>query len=112
MDKFLTSSYLYDPLNNIELGCAYYAMIKYKYFIGIKDEIIADICAIPSYNTGIGNVSFALSGVPILREAVKTANKLTANEAYNRLKNRLKSTEAREYIDKVWQRKENYVHYR
>ena len=57
-------------------------------------------------------MSVALSGSPILSEAVKTVNKLTANEVYSRLKNRLKSAEAREYIDKVWKRKEKYVHYR
>jgi len=57
VDKLVTGDYLYKPVNNIELGCAYLSQIRYHYFENIKDDELAYICSIPAYNTGIGNVS-------------------------------------------------------
>ena len=53
--------YLYVPSNNVELGCAYLAKIRHQYFKSITDDERAYICAIPAYNTGIGNVAKALT---------------------------------------------------
>jgi len=66
------------------------------------------ICAIPAYNTGIGNVSITLCGAPKLKSASKKANLLSAEEAYKKLVRDLKYEEARNYLKRVWERKEKY----
>ena len=83
-------------------------MIRYKYFKGINNDEVAMICSIPAYNTGIGNVSITLCGKPKLKSATKKANQLSADEAYQKLVNDLKYEEARNYLKRVWERKERY----
>lgn len=107
-DKLLTSDYLYIPKNNIELGCAYLSKIRYQYFKGIKDDEVAMICSIPAYNTGIGNVSITLCGKPKLKPASEKANKLSPEQTYKKLVNNLKYEEARNYLKRVWERKNKY----
>ena len=107
-DKFITGRYLYKPRNNVELGCAYLSMIRHHYFSDIRDDELAYICAIPAYNTGVGNVSKALIDKTNIREASKKANKMNRDELYNKLYSNLSSKEAKNYLKKVWKRKENY----
>jgi len=107
-DKFLDKHYLYKPENNIELGCAYLAKIRYVYFKEIEDDQKAIICAIPAYNTGIGNVSKTLSGTTKLKDASISANNMTTDELYIKLSKDLKYKEARDYLTRVWERKEKY----
>ena len=107
-DKYLNKSYLYNPENNIELGCAYIAKIKYHYFKNIKDNEKAYICAIPAYNTGIGNVSKTLTGKLKLEAASQVANNLDVSTLYDKLITELKYKEARDYLKRVWERKEKY----
>ena len=92
-DKFISGRYLYKPRNNVELGCAYLSMIRHHYFSAIRDDELAYICAIPAYNTGVGNVK---------------ANKMNKDELYDKLYSDLSSKEAKNYLKKVWTRKENY----
>jgi len=107
-DKFITGRYLYKPRNNVELGCAYLSMIRHHYFSDIRDDERAYLCAIPAYNTGVGNVSKALIDKKNIREAAKKANKMNRDELYNKLYSDLSSKEAKNYLKKVWTRKENY----
>ncbi len=107
-DKFLNKGYLYNPAKNIELGCAYLAKIRYVYFKDIRDDKKAFICAIPAYNTGIGNVSKTLSNTSNLSKASEAANRLDFDRLYNKLKNELKYEEARNYLVRVWERKDKY----
>ena len=107
-DKFITGRYLYKPRNNVELGCAYLSMIRHHYFSDIRDDDLAYICAIPAYNTGVGNVSKALIDKTNIGEAAKKANKMNKDELYNKLYSDLSSKEAKNYLKKVWIRKENY----
>ena len=107
-DKLVTGDYLYEPINNIELGCAYLAKIRYYYFENIKDDELAYICSIPAYNTGIGNVSKTLCGKPHTNPAAKVASSMNAQELYNKLTTELKYEEARNYLKKVWKYKEKY----
>ena len=100
--------YLYKPVNNIELGCAYLSQIRYYYFENIKDDELAYICSIPAYNTGIGNVSRTLCGKPYTNPAADVANSMTANELYKKLTSDLKYEEARNYLERVWKYKEKY----
>ena len=107
-DKFISGRYLYKPRNNVELGCAYLSMIRHHYFSAIRDDELAYICAIPAYNTGVGNVSKALINKTNIREASKKANKMDKDELYDKLYSDLSSKEAKNYLKKVWTRKENY----
>jgi len=108
VDKLVTGEYLYKPINNIELGCAYFSKIRYYYFENIKDDELAYICSIPAYNTGIGNVSKTLCGKPYTNPAAKVASSMTADELYKKLTSDLKYEEARNYLERVWKYKEKY----
>ena len=107
-DKYVSGRYLYKPKNNVELGCAYLSMIRHHYFSGIRDDERAYLCAIPAYNTGVGNVSKALVDKTNIKEASKKANKMDRDELYDKLYTDLSSKEAKNYLKKVWARKENY----
>lgn len=107
-DKYVSGRYLYKPKNNVELGCAYLSMIRHHYFSGIRDDERAYLCAIPAYNTGVGNVSKALVDKTNIKEASIKANKMDKDELYDKLYTDLSSKEAKNYLKKVWARKENY----
>jgi membrane-bound lytic murein transglycosylase C len=108
-DKFVcTADYLYDPSNNVELGCAYLAMIRHKYFKSITDDERAYICVIPAYNTGIGNVAKTLTGDTKLKPASEKANSMSPEQLYYKLLNDLEHQEARDYLERVWTRKDKY----
>ena len=96
------------PTQNIELGCAYMKKIKDWYFENINDEEKAYICSITAYNTGIGNVSITLCGKPRTNAAAKVVNKMDKADLYNKLVNDLKYEEARNYLKRVWDRKNKY----
>ena len=107
-DKYLGKRYLYTPENNIELGCAYIAKIRYVYYKDIIDDEKAYLCAIPAYNTGIGNVSKTLSGTTKLKPAAKAANNMSSKKLYGKLTTELQYKEARDYLTRVWERKDKY----
>ncbi|SVB15936.1 uncharacterized protein METZ01_LOCUS168790 [marine metagenome] len=108
-DKFLDGDYLYKPGNNIELGCAYLAKIRHQYFKSIKDDERAYICAVPAYNTGIGNVAKALVNQAKLKPASQKANSMSPDQLYKKLHKDLKYKEARDYLERVWSRKDKYA---
>ena len=107
-DIFLDGDYLYKPVNNIELGCAYLGKIRHQYFKSIKDDERAYICTIPAYNTGIGNVAKALVNEAKLKPAAQKANSMSSKQLYEKLHKDLKYKEARDYLERVWSRKEKY----
>ncbi len=108
-DKFVcTADYLYDPSNNVELGCAYLSMIRHKYFKSITDDERAYICVIPAYNTGIGNVAKTLTGDTKLKPASEKANSMSPEQLYYTLLKDLEHQEARDYLERVWTRKDKY----
>ena len=107
-DKFLGKRYLYNSDNNIELGCAYLAKIRYNYFKRIKDDEKAYMCSVAAYNTGIGNVAKALTGKGIINPATDEANSMSSGKLYKTLRKDLKHKEARDYLERVWTRKNKY----
>ena len=107
-DKFVGKRYLYKPNNNIELGCAYLGKIRHQYFQNIKDDEKALMCTVAAYNTGVGNVSRALTNSTKISPAVKKVNKMSSQELYDTLLRDLKYEETRNYLKKVWERKEKY----
>ena len=108
-DKFVDDEYLYVPSNNVELGCAYLAKIRHQYFKSITDDERAYICAIPAYNTGIGNVAKALTNTTKLKPAAQKANSMSAEQLYKTLRKDLQYKEARDYLERVWTRKDKYA---
>ncbi|MBI88743.1 MAG: hypothetical protein CMG60_01540 [Candidatus Marinimicrobia bacterium] len=108
-DKFLDKNYLYKPNNNIELGCAYLGKILHQYFKGVRNQEMAYMCTVAAYNTGAGNVSKALTNDTKLRPAISKVNRMSSgSELYNTLINDLEYDETRNYLKKVWERKNKY----
>ena len=107
-DKYLNKKYLYKPKNNIELGCAYLAKIRYGCFKSIKDSENAYLCTIAAYNTGAGNVAKALTNTTKLKPTAHVANKMSSKKLYDTLIKDLKYEETQNYLRKVWSRKDKY----
>ena len=107
-DKFLSKRYLYDPKNNIELGCAYIARIRHGYLKSIYDDEKAYMCTVAAYNTGPGNVAKTLTNTKKLAPATRKANSMSESQLYLKLVQDLEYKETRDYLKKVWSRKEKY----
>ena len=107
-DRLLPRDYLYDPENNIELGCAYLGLLKNRYFREIQEKRSALYCVIASYNTGAGNLSRSLCGNRQVRCAVEKANRMNADELFEHLTAHLPYEETRDYLKKVSERMSLY----
>lgn len=103
-----TSSYLYVPRNNVELGTAYLRVLMNQ-FSKVKDEGCRRLCVIASYNTGAGNVSRAFIGSTKLSKAFDKINEMTYDQLYNYLTHNLNTDEARNYVSGVSRRREKYI---
>ena len=51
-DQLITDQYLYDPLKNIEMGCAYLHLLKYQHFKDVNEELKNRYVSICGYNWG------------------------------------------------------------
>jgi len=101
-DKLVTSSYLYDPSNNIELGSAYLKLLQVRELKRITNVKSRIICAIAAYNTGAGNVAKAfIPGSHNIRKASKLINRMTYEEVYEHLRQHLPYAETQRYVWKV-----------
>ena len=70
---------------------------------------MAYMCTVAAYNTGAGNVSKALTNDTKLRPAISKVNRMSSgSELYNTLINDLEYDETRNYLKKVWERKNKY----
>jgi len=107
-DKLLSGKYLYNPNNNIELGCAYISKLRHVYFRRIKNNRSAYYCTIAAYNTGAGNVARALTGTTKLRPTAEVANRKTPDQIYNTLLRKLPYKETQHYLKKVNERMNYY----
>ena len=107
-DRLLRANYLYQPPNNIELGCAYLSKNRYRYFGGIKDDEKAYLCTICAYNTGPGNVARALSGTTNLSKARAVANSHNTKWVHQKLQRDLPYKETKSYLLKVLKHRKMY----
>jgi len=107
-DKLLTADYLYNPNNNIELGCAYIKKMRSVYFKNISNDLSAAYCTIAAYNTGPGNLAKAITGGEKLTPAIKEINSLTPSELYKKLIKNLPYKESRVYLSTVTDRVKIY----
>lgn len=108
VEKIVSADYLYDPVNNIELGCAYLGLLKNRYFQGIHLPENALYCSVASYNTGPGNLSRTLCGKKYLKCAVDRANTMTPEALFSHLRKHLPHQETRDYLKKVTERMRIY----
>ena len=66
----------------------------------IKDDEKAMICTVAAYNTGVGNVSKALTNTTKISPLVKKVNKMSSNKLYSTLLTDLEHQETRDYLKK------------
>jgi membrane-bound lytic murein transglycosylase C len=102
-------SELYDPNFNIQLGVGYLKKQMRVYFKGIRDKSSAMLCAIAAYNTGQGNVYYALTGKKSSSGVADKVNSMSYNELYDYLKAKLPHAETRDYIQKVTSKMQKYT---
>ena len=108
----LTSEYLYDPDNNIELGVTYFNILKNKYMGSILDPTSRTYCAVAAYNGGISNVGKAFISQKSINKATPVINSLTPHEVYNSLVDSLPIRESRNYVRKVLKRVRLYSNWK
>ncbi len=106
--RLLSSSYLYNSKNNIEIGSAYLHILYYKYLKTIQNPQSKLYCTIAAYNTGAGNVARAFVGTNDVHAAARIINRLTPDEVYRRLLKDLKYDEPKVYLKRVTERKKVY----
>lgn len=107
-DRLLRSRYLYNPSNNIELGCSYIALLKYSYLKKVQGETKNDLCAICAYNTGAGNVARAINGTTNINKASAIVNRKSDRWLRSRLLKKLPYAETQNYLKKVTDRRKIY----
>jgi membrane-bound lytic murein transglycosylase MltF len=104
----LTSQYLYDPKNNIELGVAYLNILRNNYMKLIENPISRTYCAVAAYNAGAANVGSAFVPKKSMKMAIPVIKTMEPQEVYARLVDKLPFKENRNYIQKVLSRSDLY----
>jgi len=102
--RLLSSSYLFNSRNNIELGSAYLHILNYRYLKRVKNPVSRLYCVISAYNTGAGNVAKTFVGSYSVKEASKIINRMSPQQVYNKLIRSLPYEETRRYLKKVSKR--------
>ncbi len=103
-----TATYLYNAQNNIELGCAYIAILEGRYFKNVTNSKSRTYCAIAAYNTGAGNVAKAFTGKGRLSPAITIINEHDPLWVYNKMLQDLPYNETKGYLKKVTKRRDKY----
>jgi len=107
--KLLSSTYLYNPINNIKIGSTYLHIVYFKYLRHIKDPLSRLYCSIAAYNTGAGNVARSFIGSNNIKKASEKINTLTPDEVYKHLMRHLPYNETKHYLQKVNDRRFVYL---
>jgi membrane-bound lytic murein transglycosylase C len=95
-DKVINREYLFNPVNNIELGSAYLHLLKYRHFADIQAEVKNHYIVICGYNWGPTSMrSRIVDRYPISR--------MSDEEVYSLLRQKTPE-ETRDYIQKVRER--------
>jgi membrane-bound lytic murein transglycosylase C len=95
-DKVISPEYLYDPKNNIELGCAYLHLLRYQHFEDVRGEVKNRYVTICGYNWGPTSMRAKIvDKYPI--------NRMSDEDVYVLLREKTPE-ETRDYIEKVRER--------
>lgn len=103
-DKLVQADYLYDPQNNIELGCAYLHIVRFNYLKDISNDQLAYPCVIASYNGGIGTLCKALTGTKKISQLVSSVNGDSFDSLVEKLNRQLPYKETKDYLNRVLKR--------
>jgi len=109
--KIVTPDFLFDETNNLQLGTAYFKLLKSRYLRKIKDPQSRYYCAVASYNTGVGNLAKTFIGNKNLSKAAKKINTMTSEQVYNYLLENLPAQETKNYLKKIVARTAKYQHF-
>lgn len=109
--KVVSPDYLFDETNNLQLGTAYFKLLKSRYLRKIKDPRSRFYCAVSSYNTGVGNLAITFTGQKNLTAAAKKINTMSPDEVYQFLLTNLPAEETRNYLKKIVTRRAKYQHF-
>ena len=104
-----TPEYLFDPARNIDIGTAYFYILKTRYLKDVRDPLSKHYSMISAYNGGAGNVLRTFHRSDRGR-AMKDLNQLKPNQVYWALTNKHPSAESRRYLLKVTQFQKAYDH--
>lgn len=96
-----TPEYLYNPVNNVDLGTIYLHILDTRYLKRIRDPRARMYCTIAAYNTGAGNVARGLTRTTRLDALAQTVNRMAPDEVYGRLIQQLPYDETKHYLRKV-----------
>ncbi len=100
--------YLYVPDNNIRLGSAYLQLLDRRDLHGINNLQSRGYAVVAAYNTGAGNVARAFGGTTHVGTAADTINKMSSNDVFRHLQERLPFDETRKYLTNVVARRSRY----
>nr|BET44336.1 MAG: membrane-bound lytic murein transglycosylase MltC [Candidatus Aschnera chinzeii] len=92
-------NYLLDPINNIELGTAYLALLQNNYLSNIKDSKSKRYATIIAYNGGIGTVLRLFHNNK--KKASEIINHMTSQDVYTALITKHPAIQSRNYLIKV-----------
>ena len=104
ISKSPSAKYLYEPQNNIELGVAYFDILRNHYMTQIDHPDSRTYCAVAAYNAGAANVGMAFIPHKSIQKAAPVINSLPPSEVYKRLVSDLHNKESRLYTQKVMTR--------
>jgi len=107
-DGIPTRKFLFNPENNVNLGCAYVDLLMNNYLKKVEDPLSRQYLAIAAYNTGPGNVARAYTGNQRVSSAMGSVNQKTASENYEYLVANLPYQETRDYLKRVIERSAMY----
>jgi membrane-bound lytic murein transglycosylase C len=107
-DKIPTQKFLFNPSNNVHLGCAYVDILQSRYLRGVDSDLSRMYLAIAAYNTGAGNVAKAYTGKTSVRGALPEINKRSDQQNFDWLVEHLPYDETKDYLRKVTDRTRLY----
>ena len=94
-----STSYLFNPTNNIDVGSAYLHLIATRYLGKITNPQSQQLAAISAYNSGASNVLLTFDQSK--QKAVDVINLQTPKQVYELLVTRHPKSEARSYLRKI-----------
>ncbi len=100
--------FLFDPENNIQLGCAYINVLLNTHLNDINNDLTKQYLAIAAYNTGSSNVFRAYDRNGSKPRAIRKIESMTPQQNYEFLIQNLPHEETRTYLRKVVERSQLY----
>lgn len=103
-----SKDFLFNPVNNIDIGAGYIYLLKNNYLKDVEHPKTLEYTLISAYNSGAGGVLDAID--PNSRQnAMARLNQLSPDEVYWILTNHHPKEEARNYLKKVIRYKKDFV---